>query len=94
MMVRTIFEKGGNIVNDSFKIAFGFFKLPGFLIKRCLVVKRCYDKFSFNSLATTGSILKYFLGFCQIDEGLSVLKLLNVNASMVVEFLKFLIEFL
>jgi hypothetical protein len=38
MMVRTTFEKGGNIVNDSFKIAFGFFQFPSFLIKRCLVV--------------------------------------------------------
>ncbi len=38
IMIRTIFKKGRNVVNDSFKIAFGFFQFPSFLIKRRLVV--------------------------------------------------------
>ena len=86
-------EKRGNVVNDGFQVAFGLLELPGLLIQGSLIVKGRYDKVPFYGFAAAGSILENFFSFCQVNQSMGELLLLNMEAAEMVELFEFLVEF-
>ena len=87
LIVWIVVKKGGYIIDDGLKITFCLFELPCLLIETGLVIKRGDNKFPFNGLATTGSILKHLLGLIEINERFSILLVPDTDTSISIEFL-------